>query len=133
MFLQRPPLLDVVSVGMAAARARLEVLGPAIPFAQAVDCCDCQAPTSSRTSANRLAGAYREPSASDIARTLVGRARMARSLAWTMVSECGGLVSVRAGRLGVSIITAVLRQRDRDGNFNVVVHAIPEVWSVGYC
>ena len=51
------PLLDVVSVGMAAARARLEVLGPAIPFAQAVDCCDCQAPTSSRTSANRLAGA----------------------------------------------------------------------------
>ena len=50
-----------------------------------------------------------------------------------MVSDCGGLVSVRAGRLGVSIITAVLRQRDRDGNFNVVVHAIPGVWSVGYC
>ena len=117
---------------MAAARARLEVLGPAIPFAQAVDCCDCQAPT---WAGGQRTGwpVHREPSTSSIAKTHVGRARMARSLAWTMVSECGGLVSVRAGRLGVSIITAVLRQRDRDGNFNVVVHAIPEVWSVGYC
>ena len=76
---------------------------------------------------------HREPSTSNIAKTHVGRARMARSLAWTMVSDCGGLVSVRAGKLGVFLITAVLRQRDRDGNFNVVVHAIPEVWSVGYC
>ena len=76
---------------------------------------------------------HREPSTSSIAKTHVGRARMARSLAWTMVSDFGGLASVRAGRLGASLITAVLQQRDRDGTFNVVVHAIPGVWSGHHC